>query len=282
LLTIDLTGNISDHMIRYAICRTVAEKNGYQWGINPQTSHDYFGGKEQMYFFHDINYGLPIDTSYGQLPDGIKNVWEEKREIYPEYSYHQFQKNIFDIPDCTKIIIYCGQDARYFEKEKLKKWFEIKQKYIDQTKSLLKIYNIELDENTTILNARGGEYIGVSSLFLPLIYWRRTIEYMKQINSRMKFIMITEDPNFYSSYFDFPVLHFGIHQDYYIVNNAMNLIISNSGFGLMPTYLNNKKQIVVAPKYWARHNLGVWANSNVETFNDDNTWKWLDKEGNIS
>ena len=31
MICTDLTGNIGDHLTRYAICRSVAEKNGYKW-----------------------------------------------------------------------------------------------------------------------------------------------------------------------------------------------------------------------------------------------------------
>jgi hypothetical protein len=45
MITTNLTGNLGNHMWQYAVCRTIAEKKGYEWGINSTTSHDYFGGK---------------------------------------------------------------------------------------------------------------------------------------------------------------------------------------------------------------------------------------------
>lgn len=280
MITIDLTGNLSDHMIRYAICRTVAEKNKYEWGINPIVSYDYFGGKEQMFFFEDIDYGIPIDTPHGQLPNGIINIWEEKREHYNTHDYHQFQFDIFDISDWTKIIIYCGQDARYLNKAKVQKWFAIKEEYKTYSQEFLKYNDIVLDENLCVISARGGEYKGISSLFLTKKYWNDAIQYMNYINPNMKFICITEDPNFYSEFFDFPVYHFGIYADYYVLNNAKNLILSNSGFGLFPTWTNDVVENVIAPWGWSRHNIGIWANSDVWTFGNS-VWKWMDRDGRL-
>ena len=281
MLSIDLTGNISDHMIRYAICRSVAEKKGYQWGINSVASHDYFGGKEQMYFFEDINYGLSIDTPYGQMPDGVNNIWEEKTEHYPDYDYHPYQQDIFDIPDWTKIVIYCGQDPRYFEKEKIEKWFAIKSEYVQLSEKTLKDNNIELDENLCIMNARGGEYIGIRSLFLNFDYWQHAMAQMLKINPKMKFAFVTEDPDFYRRYASCPVYHFGIATDYYIVNHAKNLILSNSGFGILPTWTNKNVQNIIAPRYWSRHNIstGYFPNSDIWRFGLEQGWKWMDREG---
>jgi hypothetical protein len=41
MITTNLTGNLGNHMWQYAVCRTIAEKLGYEWGINPSPSHDY-------------------------------------------------------------------------------------------------------------------------------------------------------------------------------------------------------------------------------------------------
>lgn len=283
MIQIDLTGNISDHMIRYAICRTVAEKNGYQWGINPVASHDYFGGREQMYFFEDVDYGIPINTPYGQLPEGVTNIWEEKREFHNDYAYHPFQPDIFDIPDNTKIVVYCGQDARYFDIEKIKKWFAIANNFEVQSKEYFDSIKLNLDENLCVVNSRGGEYRGIDSLFLTKNYWNNAFQQMLKINPKMKFICITEDPLFYRNYFDFPIYHFGILYDYYVVHNAKNLILSNSGFGLFPTWTSDKVENVIAPWGWARHNLGIWANSEITTFGNSGNchWKWLDREGRL-
>ena len=72
MITTNLTGNLGNHMWQYAVCRTIADKLGYEWGINPNPSHDYFGGKSQMTFMDVdlVNQSLESNknfTKHGKL-----------------------------------------------------------------------------------------------------------------------------------------------------------------------------------------------------------------------
>lgn len=281
MLSIDLTGNCGDQIMRYCICRSVAEKNNYKYGINPVTSNDYYNGQGQLYFFKDINYGEPNNTPFNQLPPETDNVWEEKREFHQGYNYHPFQSDIFDVSPNTKLVVYCGQDADYLDKEKVSLWLEIKDEYAEESKKLLKEAGIELDKNTCVINCRGGEYKSVPSLFLTHNYWDKAIALMKQKNPNFKFIVVTEDLEFYKTFFSLPVYHFNIHTDYYILNNAKNIIASNSGFGIFPIWTNKNNPYVISPYLWANHNFGEeeeWANSNMRSWN---TFTFMDRDGNI-
>ena len=60
MITTNLTGNLGNHMWQYAVCRTVAQKLGYEWGINSSPTHDYHNGMNQMYFM-DVDFGKPIE-----------------------------------------------------------------------------------------------------------------------------------------------------------------------------------------------------------------------------
>jgi hypothetical protein len=274
---VDLTGNICDHLTRYLIVRTVADKLGYSWSINKKTSHDYFNGQEQIGFFENIDYGIPNDTPYGEMPEGITNIWEEKHEDYDGYSFHPFQPDIFSIPDNTKLVLRCMHDARYFDKEKVAHWLKIKEEKISECNQILKENHIELDENLCVMNCRGGEYRGIPSLFLGRNYWVNAINYMKRKNPIMKFIIVTDDPEFYKHNFDYPVYHFGIDCDYFVVNQAQNLILSNSGFGIFPSWTNPNVKNLMAPKFWSRHNVspGYWANSNIFSYH----FNFMDRRG---
>jgi len=44
-----------------------------------------------------------------------------------------------------------------------------------------------------------------------------------------------------------------------MIRHAKNLIIANSSFYILPALLNRRAEEVIAPKYWARRNTGVWA-----------------------
>jgi len=280
MITTDLTGNIGDHITRYLLCRTVAKKNNYSWSINKKTSHDYYNGMEQMDFFN-IDYGIPNDIAYGQLPNGTVNIWEEKCEHYNTHDYYSYQPDIFYVDDNTKLIIKCAHNARYYNRNQVIKWLKIKDNKVKDYKKILSNYDIDLeDKNLCVLNCRGGEYRGVPSLFLEMDYWQNAVRNMLKKNPLMKFIVITDDTQYFRKIFNFPVYHFSIGCDYYTVNNAKNLIISNSAFGIFSSWTNVHSPYIIAPKYWARHNVsnGYWSNSDMRTFG----WNFMDREGKLN
>ena len=73
MITTNLTGNLGNHMWQYAVCRTISEKLGYEWGINPTPSHDYFNGANQMDFM-DVDFGCEVK--------GIINEYHEPWKTY--------------------------------------------------------------------------------------------------------------------------------------------------------------------------------------------------------
>lgn len=283
MITADFTGNIGDHLKIYALTRTIAEKNGYRWGFNPVPSHDYYNGREQMYFL-DIDYGATHASAWGTVPEWADQVVSEP--VVPLImngniaNYHPYTPELFDIKDNTKLIVNCAQNFKYYDgkKEDIRKWFAIKPDFAEDYKKALETYEIELDDDLCVLNARGGEYLSVKDFSLTMNYWANAIKNMLKKNPRMRFICITDDVKYYEKHFDFPVMHFSIGLDYYIVNHAKNLIISNSAFAMFPTWLNDEAY-VIAPLYWARHNVsdGQWIYSEINI----PEWNWMNREGNF-
>jgi hypothetical protein len=97
----------------------------------------------------------------------------------------------------------------------------------------------------------------------------------------MKFLAITDDMELCSQYMPepMPIIHENIAFDFWTVNNAKWLIISNSSFGWWAAWLNLKSKLTIAPKYWARHNVsnGYWATGDVYS----RFFKYLDRQGNL-
>jgi len=288
MITSSLTGNLGNHMWIYAITRAVAEHNGYEWGFNPSPEYDYYNGMPQMDFM-DIDYGVTHEFKYNEAPPWISHNWHESGIHFSipftgdQYDFHDYQPQIFQVKDGTKLYIVCCQDARYLADyyEKVKKWFTIKEEMAIQYEYFWKQYGVDIDEDLTVLNIRGGEYKGVPSLILQQKYWMDAIEIMKQRNHRMKFICISDDPHYAYRLLDFkmPVIHKSIGADYWMINNAKNLILSNSSFAIFPTWLNENNPFVIAPFGWARHNVstGYWASSAIWTF----PWNFLDRNGSL-
>jgi len=131
--------------------------------------------------------------------------------------------------------------------------------HIDEIREWLSVDPLYLDIDTCVITFRGGEYVGVSSLFLPQSYWDNAIAMMRETNPDMKFMVVTDDVETAQNFFpDFDVSH-EIGRDWRAIRCAHYLILSNSSFGILPTLLNQNVKKIIAPKFWARHNKGYWA-----------------------
>jgi len=283
MITTNLTGNLGNHMWQYAVCRTIAEKLGYKWGINPTTSHDYFGGQSQMTFMN-VDFGRPVD--------GITTEYhEEWKTIHhaDEVNITMLNKSLYNIGDNTIMLgangskggIYQSEDYIIDRKEDIKKWFEIKSESKTNYDNLLTEMGIVIDDNLCVINFRGGEYRGIPNVLLRREYWKNAIDNMVSINPNMKFLLITDDVLCANSFMPFPIqaVHVDVGFDYYVVNQAKYLIISNSTFGWWAAWLNINAKIIIAPKYWARHNVsdGYWATGDAYT----RCFTYMDREGRL-
>lgn len=266
MITTNLTGNLGNHMWQYSVCRTVAQKLGYEWGINPSPTHDYHRGMNQMYF---------MDVDFGKEP--IENIQQDFHEQWTVYNHNgdiinitMLDPRVWEIQDNTRMIGHNGafggiyQTEKYFEgiENDVRSWYKIKQEYATQYDEKLKELGIVLDENTCVINFRGGEYRGIPKVLCRREYWKDSINHMLSLNPNMKFIVITDDPECANWYmpFQIPTYHVEIGFDFYVVNQSKWVIISNSTFGWWAAWLNTTANKIIAPKYFSAHNTsdGFW------------------------
>lgn len=103
---------------------------------------------------------------------------------------------------------------------------------------------------------------------------------MKKIRSDMEFMIVTDDVTMAHKLLPgIPAYHFPVPGDYVTVKNARYLIISNSSFACFPAFTSETVQKVIAPKYWARHNVsnGYWASEqNIYT-----GFEYLGRDGKL-
>jgi len=283
MITTNLTGNLGNHMWQYAVCRTIAEKLGYEWGVNPTTSHDYFGGKSQMTF---------MNVDFGKEVQGITKEYHEPWKTIHHVdavNITMLNPSLYEIEDNTIMLgdngakggIYQSEDYIIHRKDDIRKWFEIKTDHAIRYDQILADHNVVLDDDTCVINFRGGEYRNIPNVLLRREYWRDAINHMRTINPNMKFVLITDDVNTANSFMPYPIqsLHIDVGFDYYAVNQAKWNIISNSTFGWWAAWLNDDTQMVIAPKYWARHNVsdGYWATGDSYT----RGFTYMDREGKL-
>ena len=285
MITTNLTGNLGNHMWQYAVCRTVAQKLGYEWGINSSPTHDYHNGMNQMYFM-DVDFGKPIE---GEI-NNFHEKWSHYLHNGDNVNITRLDERVYSISDNSRLIgdngalggIYQSEDYFIDIKDDVINWFKIKPEKSLEYDGKLSELNIVLDENLCVINFRGGEYRGIPNVLLRREYWRDAINHMLSLNQNMKFIIITDDPECAKSYmpFDIPTHHLDIGFDFYVVNQAKWVILSNSTFGWWAAWLNTNVNKILAPKYWARHNIsdGYWSIGDSYT----RSFTYIDREGNLS
>ena len=263
---------LGNQLWRYTVTRTIALNNGYEFGImHPER----FKAPKIM----DLDFGHPVIGGTGPeggppltLPEGIERYYEEKSLIHPVYKCdcRLYDPGLANVSDNTKIDGNM-ESEKYLEgrKDQIREWLKIRK---DR-----QIYDFKRD-NICVLAFRGGEYRGVPDLFLPRDYWEKAMQLMLSRNSNMQFIVVTDDPMTARNMFPhIPTYHFDGETDWILVRNAKNIILSNSSFAWIPTWINDEVINVVAPKYWSRYNIsdGFWEQGDSLT----KGWEYIGRDG---
>lgn len=224
---------IGNQLARYVATRVLALDKGLKFGMcNPE----HFKGKD----FMNLDMGGDAHSSI------FAHRFEEKKIVENGLDIRSYDPEINFVGDHT-IIDGEFQDPRYFEHR------------LDEVREWLKVEPLEMSDDLCVINFRGGEYVGVKDLFLPKEYWDKAIAMMKEINPDMRFEVHTDDVVTARAFFpDYVCVH-NVGLNWRSIRYAKYLIISNSSFAILPALLNTNVEKVIAPRYWARHNIGVWA-----------------------
>lgn len=266
---------LGNQLACYVATRVFALDKGYAFGIK---SPEKFKGLD----FLNVDFGEEVIGGSGPdggpaitLPQGIVHYYSERMIIHPKNGSNitLYDKELVDIKDHTKIDGLM-QDEQYIahHKNEIKEWLAIKPEF--------ECFDYS-DENTCVINFRGGEYARHPEFFLEKKYWNDAIATMLKINPNFRFIVITDDTITAKKFFPhFSVFHFSIGKDYSIIKNAHYLILSNSSFAWFPAWTSEVLKYCIAPKYWARHNIsdGYWSLG----YNITTNWYYLDRDGTLS
>ena len=266
---------IGNQLFCYVTARSIAHTRGLDFGIKDTGwSGDKRYNQSGFYWF-DLDWGqeVPDDLDIYYEKEVRKKVNTCNHDMTVGCDVRGFDQGMMDVPDNT-MIHGNMQDEKYFNhnKELVKEWLKVKEEY--------DTYEY-MDDDVCVLNYRGGEYVGFHELYLTREYWLNAMENMTKINPNMKFVTITDDVKASQAMLpEIPAYHFTVDKDYAIIKNSKHVILSNSSFPFFAVYTSDTIENIIAPKYWARHNVsdGYWAMSQ----NIYSGWTYQDRDGNLS
>jgi hypothetical protein len=221
---------LGNQLHRYVATRVLALDKGYEWGM---IFADRFKGEEFM----------PLDK--GKETFEFLHKFEEKKVVENGIDIRPYDPEINFVQDNT-IIDGEFQDEKYFKHR------------LNNVRDWLRVEPLQMPDDLCIIGFRGGEYKHFPDLFLPASYWARAMAMMREKYPGIRFEVHTDDPVTAKDFFGVECIH-DIGLNWRSIRYAKHLIIANSSFFIFPALLNEDVKEIIAPRYWARHNVGIWA-----------------------
>lgn len=259
---------LGDQLFRYITVRSLAEKNGYEWGMVGRKNFkgDSFMpldmGKENPKI--GVHYFNPtLNTFAGDLPNEpeiVMGFWQEK-DVRDEFGNdtRSYDPEINFVEDNT-LIDGSFEDDKYWRHN------------LDNISKWLAVEPLNVPDTTCIIGFRGGEYYADPKLGLPKEYFDEATELMRNSIENVRFEVHTDDPDMAEKFFpDFIVVdnkpishskHSNMGFNWRSARYAKYAIIPNSAFFILPRILKHHEDpdaITIAPRYWARRNTKTWA-----------------------
>ncbi len=228
---------LGNQLHRYVMTRVIAKRMGVNFGmIYPEN----FKGAS----FMNLDMGIPVK--------GLLHEFNEEKMINEQGNdVRDYDWRVHEIQDNTLIDgEFQGEKYYSYYLDDIREWLKPNHPNLEDT---------DAPDDLCIINFRGGEYVGISDLFLPHIYWTEAIAKMREINPNMRFQVETDDVLTADQFFpDFYIAPNDMALNWMHIRKAKYLILSNSSFAILPALLNQNAQEIIAPKYWAGYNKGYW------------------------
>lgn len=260
----------------YVTTRCLAKRQETEFAILGKEVLEGIAGKNNGLYFMNLDFGLPAKE------EEFPRVYHEREDrLFLGNSRHDCRigcyvtgadRELFKVEEGT--LIYGNMQAEEYllpYREEIKQWLQVKPEY-------------ESDEftrdNLCVINLRGGEYQGSPELFLGRRYWLKGMAHMRLLRPDMEFMVVTDDVEAARRVLpEVPAFHFTLDKDYVTIKNARYLLLSNSSFAFFPALTSETVKEIIAPKYWARHNVsnGYWASEQ----NIYSGWKYMDRRGKL-
>lgn len=267
---------LGNQLFCYVTCRCIAKKKGLDFSIlGAETLANNIHSRCGLYFM-DLDFGKEAAR------EDFPNVYQEREDrLYLGNSRHDMQHGcyvsgadpaLFEVPDGTLLLGNLQAEAYFLEyRDEIKNWLRVKPEY--------DCYEFSR-EHLCILHLRCSDYLDFPEMYLRKKYWQDGMKQMKRIDPQMEFLIVTNDVKEAGKILPgIPACNFDLAKDYTILKNAKYLLLANSSFAYFPALCSETVRYILAPKYWARHNVsdGYWASEQ----NIYEGWHYMDRKGRV-
>jgi hypothetical protein len=249
---------LGNQLFCYVTTRCIALRNNCDYSIlGGDTLANNIHSQCGLYFM-DLELGIPTNKEdFGEIYN------EHEDRLYVASSKHDIEHGAYvtgtdkELLNMKRTVLAYGnmQSEDYYLKYKKEicGWLRVKPEY--------ECYDYSQDD-LCIIHLRCTDYMDSPELFLNKKYWINGMRNMRKINPRMRFMIITNDVKEAEKLIPgVKAYNFDLAKDYSIIKNAKYLLLANSSFAYFPAFTSTTVKKIIAPKYWARHNVsdGYWA-----------------------
>jgi len=187
-----------------------------------------------------------VNNFFKKIPNFQLNLNSFKIHHEPKFSYDK-------LPLLDNMCIFgYFQSKKYFEnyEDEIKNLFHFEETIKNEVHSF--IDKIKGGKKLTAIHVRRGDYLRLPDFHSPcnINYYQSAIDKIGDGN----FVFVSDDINWCKENFNkeniiFSDFNSEIH-DLFLMTQCDNIVMSNSSFSWWGTYMNNKKNIVIAPSVW--------------------------------
>lgn len=267
---------LGNQLFFYVTTRCIAKDLGLDFSILGTETMANNTHSDCGLYFMDLDYGIPSQEddyayTYNEKEDRLFNGSSKHDMLHGAY-VSAIDMDMWKIKDNTLLVGNMQAEGYYYKHlDDVREWLRLKPEY--DTKEFYR-------DSLCIMHMRCSDYLDSPELFLRKRYWIAGMKAMKKINPKMEFMIITNDVKEANKILPgIPAYNFDLAKDYAVLKNAKYLLLANSSFSYFPALTSDTVEYILAPKYWARHNVsnGFWASEqNIYT-----GWHYMDRHGRV-
>ena len=264
MISVYLNGRLGNNLFQYVFCRIASIKQNCNFYI-PKS-------EEESILFYTL---CSQKTSrYLEMPTNSNpHYWTGEKLFDIDYGFNDGNIvkcvgdiNIEDVTDGDLLVDFYQSDSHLIEYRDtiLNDWFKFKKPIVDESKDLLKRYNID---EYCYIHLRATDYKSIPQYFLPITYYLKSINYIRESYPNIKFLVVTDDLDEGKKMFpEFDVISNSTEIDFYLISQSKYKIISNSSFSWWASWLSQNSKITIAPNNWFNYNNGnTFSPSGIKT-----------------